>query len=53
MSRMLSFLRNDKGQTAVEYSLICAGIGLVIVTALEAFSSSFKNAVTLLIDAIN
>jgi Flp pilus assembly pilin Flp len=52
MSRILSFLRHNKGQTAVEYSLICAGIGLAMVIALEAFSSSFKRVFVLLINAI-
>jgi Flp pilus assembly pilin Flp len=52
MSRMLSFLHDNKGQTAVEYSLICSGIGLALVIALGAFSSSFKIVFTLLINAI-
>ena len=52
MSFVLRLIRNDKGQTAVEYGLVAAGIGLAILTALQTFSSSFRTMAVSLIDAI-
>ena len=35
MSKVLAFLKNDSGATAIEYGLIAAGISVVIITAVQ------------------
>jgi pilus assembly protein Flp/PilA len=42
----LSLLRNESGATAIEYSLIAAGIALVIVAAVNSIGSTLNTAFT-------
>jgi pilus assembly protein Flp/PilA len=35
MSKVLAFLKNESGATAIEYGLIAAGISVVIITAVN------------------
>jgi pilus assembly protein Flp/PilA len=46
------FIRDESGATAIEYALIAAGIGIAILTAVNALgtaiSSSFDNIRTAL-----
>ena len=35
MSKVLAFLKNESGATAIEYGLIAAGISVVIITAVQ------------------
>jgi pilus assembly protein Flp/PilA len=44
------FLRDDKGATAIEYGLICAGIAVAIITILQGLGS---NLVALLSQLLN
>jgi len=52
MSFVIRLLRDSKGQTAVEYSLIAAGIGLALLVGLQGFSTQFNAMATVLIDAL-
>jgi pilus assembly protein Flp/PilA len=45
------FLADDSGATAIEYGLICAGIGLLILIALGTTGQSLVAALTLLLSA--
>lgn len=50
MSRILKFLRNTKGATAIEYGLIAALIAVAAVSAMSALgekiSTTFNNVNT-------
>lgn len=35
MSKIMHFLRDESGATAIEYGLIAAGISVVIITAVQ------------------
>jgi pilus assembly protein Flp/PilA len=43
VKRLLKFLKDEEGVTALEYSLIAALIFLVIVGAVIAYSSRMQN----------
>jgi pilus assembly protein Flp/PilA len=42
MSKVLAFLKNDSGATAIEYGLIAAGIAVVIITAVQSVGSNLS-----------
>jgi pilus assembly protein Flp/PilA len=42
-SILTRFWRDERGATAIEYSLICAMVFLVIVTAMTAFGNHASN----------
>jgi len=42
MSRIIAFLKNDSGATAIEYGLIAAGISVVIIGAVQGVWSSLN-----------
>ena len=42
MSRIIAFLKNDSGATAIEYGLIAAGISVVIIGAVQVVGSSLN-----------
>lgn len=45
MKNFLSrFMRDDSGATAIEYCLIAAGIGIVIVAGINAFASALNTS---------
>ena len=50
MKKIMNVLQNEKGQGMVEYALIIALVGVVLVTALAALqggiSTTFSTAVT-------
>jgi pilus assembly protein Flp/PilA len=46
MSRLLTFLKDEKGATAIEYGLIAAGISIVIITSVNAIGSSLNGTFT-------
>jgi pilus assembly protein Flp/PilA len=48
-SRILKFLRDESGATAIEYGLIAAGISLAIIAAVNGLGSSLSGK----FDAIN
>ena len=50
MSRIVAFLRNETGATAIEYGLIAAGISIAIISVLNGLgttlSTTFSNIST-------
>jgi pilus assembly protein Flp/PilA len=42
MSKVVAFLKNESGATAIEYGLIAAGISVVIIATVNAIGSSFN-----------
>ncbi len=42
-SSVLRFLRDESGATAIEYSLIAAGISIVIVAAVNSVGGTLSN----------
>jgi pilus assembly protein Flp/PilA len=41
--RVLKFLRNESGATAIEYGLIAAGIAVVIIGAVQSVGTALSN----------
>jgi len=39
MSKLVAFLKNESGATAIEYGLIAAGISVAIIAVVNKFSS--------------
>ena len=39
MSKVIAFLKNESGATAIEYGLIAAGISVVIIATVNAIGS--------------
>lgn len=50
---LLRFLKDESGATAIEYGLICAGIGLAILAALNTTGEALLARFTLLLDAFD
>ena len=46
MSRIIAFLKNDSGATAIEYGLIAALIAVVIISAVQAVGTSLSTTFT-------
>jgi pilus assembly protein Flp/PilA len=46
MSKFMSFLRDEKGATAIEYGLIAAGISVAIVAAVQSVGTSVNTSFT-------
>ena len=42
MSKIVSFLQNESGSTAIEYALIAAGISIVIAAAATSIGTSLN-----------
>jgi pilus assembly protein Flp/PilA len=42
MSKVVAFLKDESGATAIEYGLIAAGISVVIIAAVNAVGSSLN-----------
>jgi pilus assembly protein Flp/PilA len=40
MRRLLAFLNDDSGATAIEYCLIAAGLSIVIITGVNSVGSA-------------
>jgi pilus assembly protein Flp/PilA len=43
MSKMIAFLKNESGATAIEYGLIAAGISVAIIGALSNVKTGLNN----------
>jgi len=43
MLKILAFLSNDSGATAIEYCLIASGISIVIIASVNAVGSSLND----------
>ena len=46
MSKVLAFLKNESGATAIEYGLIAAGISVVIIGAVASVGTSLNATFT-------
>jgi pilus assembly protein Flp/PilA len=46
MSRILAFLKNESGATAIEYGLIAAGISVVIIATVNTIGSTLNGKFT-------
>ncbi|MGA8998901.1 MAG: Flp family type IVb pilin [Pseudolabrys sp.] len=42
MSKVLAFLKNESGATAIEYGLIAAGISVVIIATVNAIGTTLN-----------
>jgi pilus assembly protein Flp/PilA len=43
MAKLLAFLRDECGATAIEYGLIAAGVSIAIVAAVQLVGTSVEN----------
>jgi pilus assembly protein Flp/PilA len=46
MSKIVRFLRDESGATAIEYGLIAAGISVAIITAVSSLGSGLNTTFT-------
>ena len=46
MSKLVSFLRDENGATAIEYGLIAAGISVAIITVVGTLGTSLNTTFT-------
>jgi pilus assembly protein Flp/PilA len=46
MSKIVRFLRDESGATAIEYGLIAAGISVAIITVVASLGSSLNTTFT-------
>jgi pilus assembly protein Flp/PilA len=46
MSRVLAFLKDESGATAIEYGLIAAGISVVIIATVNTIGSTLNSKFT-------
>jgi len=42
MSKLVAFLKDDSGATAIEYGLIAAGISVVIIATVNAIGTNLN-----------
>jgi pilus assembly protein Flp/PilA len=46
MSKIVAFLKNESGATAIEYGLIAAGISVAIIAAVQTLGGSLNTTFT-------
>jgi pilus assembly protein Flp/PilA len=46
MSKIIAFLKDESGATAIEYGLIAAGIAVVIIAAVNTVGSKLNSTFT-------
>jgi len=46
MSKLMSFLKNENGATAIEYGLIAAGISIAIIAVVNGLGTALNNTFT-------
>ena len=46
MSKIVAFLKNESGATAIEYGLIAAGISVVIIATVNTIGSTLNGKFT-------
>ena len=46
MQKILAFLKNDSGATAIEYGLIAAGISVAIIAVVNALGTQLNDKFT-------
>lgn len=53
MTLLKSFLRNERGATAIEYGLIAAGISVAIIVVVQGLGTSLNNTFGSVKNALN
>jgi len=43
MAKLVAFLRNESGATAIEYGLIAAGVSIAIVAAVQLLGTAVED----------
>ncbi len=46
MSKLVAFLKNENGATAIEYGLIAAGISIAIIATVNALGTQLNTTFT-------
>ena len=46
MSKLVAFLKNDSGATAIEYGLIAAGISVAIIAVVNGLGTKLNDTFT-------
>ena len=46
MSKLIAFLKNESGATAIEYGLIAAGIAIAIIAAVNGLGTQLNTTFT-------
>lgn len=46
MSKLVAFLKNESGATAIEYGLIAAGISVAIIAVVNGLGTQLDNVFT-------
>jgi pilus assembly protein Flp/PilA len=46
MTRIIAFLKNESGATAIEYGLIAAGISIAIIATVNALGTQLNTTFT-------
>ena len=46
MSKIMQFVRNESGATAIEYGLIAAGISVAIITVVQTLGTNLNATFT-------
>ena len=52
MQKLIAFMKNESGATAIEYGLIAGLISVVIIAAVTSIGSSVKNQFTKVSNAL-
>jgi pilus assembly protein Flp/PilA len=53
MAKLVAFLRNESGATAIEYGLIAAGVSIAIVAAVQLLGTNVENTFSSVSSALN
>lgn len=52
-AQIIRFIRDESGATAIEYALIAAGIGIAILTAVNALGTAISSSFDTIRTALN
>jgi pilus assembly protein Flp/PilA len=52
MSKLVAFLKNESGATAIEYGLIAAGISVAIIAVVQGLGTSLNTTFTSVSNAL-
>lgn len=53
MSKLVAFLKNESGATAIEYGLIAAGISVAIIAIVQTLGTQLNTKFTTISNALN
>ena len=53
MSKIVAFLKNESGATAIEYGLIAAGISVAIIAVVQGLGTKLTSTFTTVKNALN